>query len=58
MIRFKPALIAAASLAALTVTGCVTDPETGNQRISRAAIGGVLGAAGGYLLGRAGEQRR
>ena len=51
MIRFKPALIAAASLAALTVTGCVTDPETGNQRISRAAIGGVLGAAGGYLLG-------
>lgn len=38
-------------LAALAVSGCVTDPETGNRRISKAAIGGVGGAVGGYLLG-------
>jgi outer membrane protein OmpA-like peptidoglycan-associated protein len=30
---------------------CTTNPETGNQRISRAAIGGVAGAVGGYLIG-------
>lgn len=44
-------LTALASLAAVTVTGCVTDPETGQQRISKAAIGGLGGAVGGYLLG-------
>lgn len=38
-------------LAALAVSGCVTDPETGSRRISKAAIGGVGGAVGGYLLG-------
>jgi outer membrane protein OmpA-like peptidoglycan-associated protein len=38
-------------LAAIAVTGCTTNPETGERRISRAAIGGVLGAGGGYLLG-------
>jgi outer membrane protein OmpA-like peptidoglycan-associated protein len=38
-------------LAALAVSGCVTDPETGNRRISKATIGGVGGAVGGYLLG-------
>lgn len=35
----------------LTTTACVTNPETGERRISRTAIGGVIGAAGGYLLG-------
>lgn len=35
----------------LATAGCITDPNTGEQRISRAAIGGVLGAGGGYLLG-------
>ena len=44
-------LAAVASLGALTLTGCVTDPETGKQRISKAAIGGIGGALGGYLLG-------
>ena len=44
-------LTALASLAAFTVTGCVTDPETGEKRISKAAIGGLGGAVGGYLLG-------
>lgn len=41
-----------AAIAMLMVTtACTTDPNTGNQRVSRAAIGGVAGAVGGYLLG-------
>jgi outer membrane protein OmpA-like peptidoglycan-associated protein len=41
-----------ASLIALTATSaCVTDPETGERTISKAAIGGIGGALGGYLLG-------
>lgn len=47
----KARLALAAGLTALVTTGCVTDPETGNRTISRAAIGGLLGAGGGYLLG-------
>jgi outer membrane protein OmpA-like peptidoglycan-associated protein len=44
--------ILAASLAALVATSaCTTDPETGERRISRAAIGGIGGVVGGYLLG-------
>jgi len=35
----------------LTTAACTTDPETGQRRISKAAIGGVGGALGGYLLG-------
>ena len=35
----------------LATTACVTDPNTGNRRISKAAIGGVGGAAAGLLLG-------
>lgn len=34
-----------------TTTACVTDPNTGNQVISRTAIGGLGGAGLGYLLG-------
>jgi outer membrane protein OmpA-like peptidoglycan-associated protein len=37
--------------AILPLSGCVTDPETGNRTISKAAIGGLGGALGGYLLG-------
>jgi len=41
-----------AALAAVTVTAaCTTDPQTGERRISKAAIGGIGGALGGYLLG-------
>jgi outer membrane protein OmpA-like peptidoglycan-associated protein len=40
-----------ALIATVPLAGCVTDPETGNRRISKAAIGGVGGALGGYLLG-------
>jgi uncharacterized membrane protein YebE (DUF533 family) len=45
------AALAATMIGALALGGCVTDPETGNKRISKAAIGGVGGALGGYLLG-------
>lgn len=37
--------------AVLPLSACVTDPETGKKSISKAAIGGVGGALGGYLLG-------
>ncbi len=47
--RMITASIAALSLA--TVSGCVTDPNTGEQKISRTAIGGVGGGALGALLG-------
>ena len=46
------------SLTALAIGGslvataaCTTNPETGNRVISRTAIGAVLGAGAGYLLG-------
>ncbi len=42
--------VAAVALAG-TTTACVTDPNTGNQVISRTAIGGIGGAGLGYLLG-------
>lgn len=35
----------------LPLSACVTDPETGNRTISKAAIGGIGGALGGYLIG-------
>ena len=34
-----------------TTAACTTDPETGRKTISKAAIGGIGGALGGYLLG-------
>lgn len=40
-----------AALSLVTVSGCVTDPNTGEQKISRTAIGGGLGVLGGALLG-------
>jgi outer membrane protein OmpA-like peptidoglycan-associated protein len=42
------------SLAAVSLLGlaaCVTDPNTGEQKVSRTAIGAVGGAGLGYLLG-------
>lgn len=50
--RTNKILISALSLSALSMTSaCVTNPETGNQRISKTAIGGIGGVVGGYLLG-------
>ena len=49
----KPRLIVSslAVLSLVTVSACVTDPNPGEQKVSRTAIGGVGGAALGYLLG-------
>lgn len=44
-------VMAGAVIASLALSGCVTDPETGNRTISKAAIGGIGGAVGGYLAG-------
>jgi outer membrane protein OmpA-like peptidoglycan-associated protein len=44
------ALIAGFAALSLT-TACVTDPNTGERKVSRTAIGGLGGALGGYLLG-------
>ena len=46
-------VIAGIGLSAVLVatTACTTDPYTGQQRVSRTAIGAAVGALGGYLLG-------
>ena len=43
--------IGIAMAAALTTAACTTDPYTGERKVSKAAIGGIGGALGGYLLG-------
>ncbi len=48
--KTNPFLLAGLA-ASLGVGGCTTDPDTGERRISKAAIGGIGGALGGYLLG-------
>ena len=40
-----------AALSLVTVTACVTDPNTGQQKVSRTALGGGAGALAGLLLG-------
>ena len=47
--RISGVAFAAALLA--TTAACVTDPNTGQRRIDSRVIGGVVGTAGGYLLG-------
>ncbi|TMM48136.1 OmpA family protein [Qipengyuania marisflavi] len=47
--RILTASLAAVSL--LTVSACVTDPNTGEKKISRTVLGSVGGAAVGGLLG-------
>lgn len=40
-----------AAVSLMGVSGCVTDPNTGERKVSRTAIGGLGGAGLGYLLG-------
>ncbi|MDR2857885.1 MAG: OmpA family protein [Novosphingobium sp.] len=47
--RLLVSSIAAVSLVA--VSGCVTDPNTGERKVSRTAIGTGVGVLGGLLLG-------
>src|SRR3546814_10115710 len=50
--RMYQKLLGTGAMGAMLLTAaCTTNPETGNQRLSKAAIGGVAGAVGGYLLG-------
>ena len=49
MSRTLVSCLAAVSLVSLSA--CVTDPNTGERKVSRTAIGGVGGALAGYLLG-------
>jgi outer membrane protein OmpA-like peptidoglycan-associated protein len=45
-------LISCAALGSLVmVSGCVTDPNTGQKKVSRTAIGAGAGVLGGILLG-------
>jgi len=44
------AVVGASALIAATAA-CVTDPTTGERRVSKAAIGAGLGVVGGYLAG-------
>ena len=44
-------LSSTAAIAMLGTSACVTDPNTGEQKISRTAIGAGLGGTLGYLLG-------
>lgn len=45
-------LVSSVSIVALlTVSGCVTDPNTGERKVSRTAIGAGVGTLGGLLLG-------
>jgi outer membrane protein OmpA-like peptidoglycan-associated protein len=51
MFASKRITAAVAISALMATTACVTDPNTGEKRVSKAAIGGALGAVGGYFAG-------
>ena len=51
MRNHKRILGSAAIAALLATSACVRDPETGDRKISKAAIGGVAGAVVGYFAG-------
>lgn len=53
MNKSKLILSSLAAVSLLGTTACVTDPNTGEQKVSRTAIGGVGGAVLGGLLGGA-----
>lgn len=46
-------MMIAAVAAGLALSGCTTDPNTGQQRLNKAAIGGLAGAAGGATISKA-----
>ena len=47
----KKILSSVAVVSLLGATACVTDPNTGEQKVSRTGIGAVVGGTLGYLLG-------
>ena len=46
-------LMIAAVAAGLVLTGCATDPYTGQQRLNKTAVGALAGAAGGAVISKA-----
>ncbi|WP_201616298.1 OmpA family protein [Psychrobacter urativorans] len=46
-------LMVLAVASGLALTGCATDPNTGEQRLNKAAIGTLAGAAGGAVISKA-----
>ena len=53
MKRSRIFLSGVAAVSLLGVSACVTDPNTGERKVSRTAAGAVLGGTLGYLLGDA-----
>ncbi|MEW4449595.1 OmpA family protein [Qipengyuania sp. JC766] len=51
MIKSKMLLSGAAAMSLVSLSACVTDPNTGERTFSRTAAGGALGGTLGYLLG-------
>ena len=51
MTRSRIFLSSLAAVSLLSVSACVTDPNTGEQKVSRTAIGGAGGLLAGALLG-------
>jgi len=51
MRSFKRLGTAALTAALLATTACTTNPETGNRRLSRTAIGAAIGGIGGFFAG-------
>ena len=51
MKRSKIFVASLASISLLGVSACVTDPNTGERKVSRTGIGAVLGGTLGYVLG-------
>jgi outer membrane protein OmpA-like peptidoglycan-associated protein len=48
---YNRAALAMALTASLLTTACVTDPNTGDRKVSRTALGAGIGALGGALVG-------
>ncbi|ALF59407.1 OmpA family protein [Psychrobacter urativorans] len=46
-------MIALAVVSCVAITGCATDPSTGQQRLNKSAIGALAGAAGGAAISKA-----
>ncbi len=51
MTKSKIFIASMASISMLGLSACVTDPNTGEQKVARTGIGAVLGGALGALLG-------
>jgi len=51
MSKSRIVLSALCAVSLVSLSACVTDPNTGERKVSRTAIGGGVGALGGMLLG-------